>query len=271
MSKLITRAVTGTVFIGLILGSLWFHPLTAAVVFGIFMIIGIQEYHTFFAKSERVETAAIGSMIMASLSFTIFVLYLHDVLPFGMLALILPVVFGTFISELWRKKKDPVMNMATQAFMFIYIVIPFSILAYLAVHFMNGISIVIGLFLLVWTNDTFAFLTGKLLGKNKMFPRISPNKTWEGTIGGFAFAVIVGATIGWFTSRLDFWVVTACIVAPSAVLGDLLESMMKRHFEVKDSGTLLPGHGGVLDRFDATLFAAPFFLAWDAIYLAYIY
>ena len=270
MIKLLVRGITGAAFVGLIIGSLWFHPLAAAIVFGVFMLIGVQEFHTLFSKDERVELNAFNGMTMASLVYAVFILYLYDLVPFEMLAMVLPIVFTLFIIEIWKKKKDPIVNAALSAFTFMYLVIPFSILAYLSVHFMNGITIVIGLFILVWTNDTFAYLSGRTFGRTKLFPRISPNKTWEGTIGGLIFALLVGASIGYYVGRIDYWLITAAIVAPCAVLGDLLESMMKRHFDVKDSGTLLPGHGGVLDRFDATLFAAPFFLAWDSIYLAYM-
>jgi phosphatidate cytidylyltransferase len=108
----------------------------------------------------------------------------------------------------------------------------------------------------------------KLWGKTKLFERISPKKTWEGTIGGLLMTILAGYIIGTFvnTDRTLFWVVSAVIIAPCAVYGDLLESLFKRSLEIKDSGNILPGHGGILDRFDAALFAIPFFYCWTMIY-----
>jgi phosphatidate cytidylyltransferase len=106
-----------------------------------------------------------------------------------------------------------------------------------------------------------------MIGKTKLIERISPNKTWEGTIGGIVMTILAGALIGYFADAYLYWTVAAGIIASTSTLGDLIESMMKRSLNVKDSGNLLPGHGGILDRFDATLFTVPFFLAWNFIYL----
>lgn len=126
----------------------------------------------------------------------------------------------------------------------------------------------IGMFLLIWTNDTFAYLTGRFIGKTKLFERISPKKTWEGTIGGVVFTIGVGYLIGLWSSDYTstFWMVSAVLIAPCAIFGDLLESLFKRSLNIKDSGNILPGHGGILDRFDATLFAVPFFYSWVMFY-----
>jgi phosphatidate cytidylyltransferase len=127
---------------------------------------------------------------------------------------------------------------------------------------------VVGMYILIWTNDTFAYLTGRMFGKTKLFERISPKKTWEGTIGGVFVTLIFGFIIGAFINKGEelFWIISAMIIAPCAIYGDLLESLFKRSLNIKDSGTILPGHGGILDRFDAALFAIPFFYCWAMIY-----
>jgi phosphatidate cytidylyltransferase len=125
------------------------------------------------------------------------------------------------------------------------------------------------MFLLIWTNDTFAYFSGRAFGKRKLFERISPKKTWEGTIGGILFTLLLGFIIGAYINKGEvlFWMVSALIIAPGAIFGDLLESLFKRSLNIKDSGKILPGHGGVLDRFDAALFTIPFFYCWSIIYL----
>ena len=132
----------------------------------------------------------------------------------------------------------------------------------------SNFNIVIGLFLLIWTNDTFAYLTGWIFGRTKLFERISPKKTWEGTIGGFLFTILIGYLIGslFQPGTSYFWIIAAIIIAPCAIFGDLLESLFKRSRDLKDTGNILPGHGGVLDRFDAAFYAIPFFYAWVIVF-----
>lgn len=149
-----------------------------------------------------------------------------------------------------------------------YIGIPVSLLMILA-HFGEHYhwELPMGLLLLVWSSDTFAYVSGKFLGKTPLFPSVSPNKTWEGTVGGALGCIIVGWGLHHFWQLDHFpaywWIWAAAITAVTAPLGDLVESQLKRSHDIKDSGQLLPGHGGVLDRFDAFLFILPFIaVAW---------
>jgi phosphatidate cytidylyltransferase len=131
----------------------------------------------------------------------------------------------------------------------------------------SGKLIILVLVLSIWINDTMAYIVGSLIGKTPL-TSWSPKKTWEGTIGGVIFTLIVGYIIGAFINRGEefFWIVSAVIIAPCAIYGDLLESLFKRSLNIKDSGNILPGHGGILDRFDAVLFTIPFFYCWTIIY-----
>jgi phosphatidate cytidylyltransferase len=151
----------------------------------------------------------------------------------------------------------------------IYVVGPFYLSIDLHVRDTSTLPKVLGMFLLIWTNDSFAYFTGRAFGKRKLFERISPKKTWEGTIGGILFTLLLGFIIGAYINKGEvlFWMVSALIIAPGAIFGDLLESLFKRSLNIKDSGKILPGHGGVLDRFDAALFTIPFFYCWSIIYL----
>ena len=121
-------------------------------------------------------------------------------------------------------------------------------------------NILLGSFILIWVNDTFAYLIGKNFGKQKLFPSISPKKTFEGFLGGLFFACVSSYFITKFTDTLDFtsWLIISIIVSVFGTLGDLIESKYKRQANVKDSGVIMPGHGGLLDRLDSIIFAAPF-------------
>lgn len=121
------------------------------------------------------------------------------------------------------------------------------------------IGVILGLFILTWSSDVFAYLTGSMFGKHKLFERISPKKTWEGSFGGLVFALLAAYILSIFITDISLlrWLVLAVVIVISGTLGDLVESMLKRNAGVKDSGTIFPGHGGVLDRFDAVIFATP--------------
>lgn len=150
-----------------------------------------------------------------------------------------------------------------------YITVPFTFINFftLAVSYNKDYNseLILGFFILLWTNDTFAYLTGKFLGKHKLWEKISPNKTWEGFFGGVFFTAIIGFIISLFFisffTTID-WIIISIIISLFGTLGDLTESMLKRQAGVKDSGNFMPGHGGILDRFDGVLFAVPAVLGY---------
>jgi phosphatidate cytidylyltransferase len=172
------------------------------------------------------------------------------------------------LAELWTKKEHPLINISVLVFGIIYVVGPFYLTIDMNLRDDSYMPSVVAMFLLIWTNDTFAYLSGRLFGKTKLFERISPKKTWEGTIGGIVMTILLGFIIGTYINQGEtmFWIISAIIIAPCAIFGDLLESLFKRSLGIKDSGTILPGHGGILDRFDAALFSIPFFYCWTMIY-----
>ncbi|MFM7473962.1 MAG: phosphatidate cytidylyltransferase, partial [Crocinitomicaceae bacterium] len=188
---------------------------------------------------------------------------------------IVPIIFLVIINELWRNIGNPILNISTLLFGVGYTLIPFILiiaLGKLSIDEQVNFPLVLGMYLLIWTNDTFAYFSGRFFGKKPLFSRISPQKTEEGNIGGVVFTIGVSLILAATTKEFSysFWLVAALITAPSAILGDLLESLFKRSVKVKDSGSILPGHGGILDRFDAVLFTVPFFYFWSLFYLHYI-
>ena len=176
-----------------------------------------------------------------------------------------PFVFTIFIYELYSNSKEPFANIAFMILGLFYIGIPFALVNFIAFdgdEFRN--RIVFGLLVLTWVNDTGAYLTGSMIGKTPLFPRISPKKTWEGSIGGLVTTLFFGWALSFLFDDIPVtqWLGLAVIVGIFGGLGDLVESMLKRSVDVKDSGNLLPGHGGLLDRFDAFIFVVPFAAAY---------
>ncbi len=182
---------------------------------------------------------------------------------------VFPLLFGQFIIEMYRCRKDPIRQVSVQWTGIFYIAVPLSMLVDLGIEYNSSGEavydslIVLFYVLLIWVNDVGAYLVGMSVGKRRLFPRLSPKKSWEGFWGGVLLTIAASACFGYYIEGaagygLLLWVLTGAIVAFAAVAGDLVESMMKRAVGVKDSGRAIPGHGGFLDRFDAMLFSLPF-------------
>lgn len=272
MNNIIQRTLTGSVFVLLVLASLWFGDITTVILFGIFTIFGLIEFYRLFNQHESVKVSwkfatAVGVLIFAILSASFM-----EWIPLIFIFFLIPILFLNMLIELWKKEDEPIYNIAIQMLGIVYIVFPFYLMVELNKQSSHDFPRAIGMFLLIWTNDTFAFLSGKFFGKTKLFERISPKKTWEGTVGGGVLTILVAVLLAFFYNDkqdLGFWIGAAIIVVPAAVLGDLLESLFKRNLNIKDSGKFLPGHGGILDRFDAAIFTVPFYYCWSLFYSYY--
>ena len=272
MNNFIVRIITGSVFVVSVLACLWFGTIPTFILFSCFTVLGLIEFYKLFNQHESVKVSWKIASFLGLLGFGILSSTFLDWTPRILLFLLIPVLFINMLIELWKKENEPIYNIAVQMLGFIYIVIPFYLMVMLNQQSSHDMPRAIGMFLLIWTNDSFAFVTGKLFGKTKLLERISPNKTWEGTIGGGILTIVVATLLAFFYNDkqdLIFWIVAAIIVVPCSVLGDLLESLFKRNLNLKDSGTLLPGHGGILDRFDAALFTVPFYFCWSLFYSYY--
>ena len=268
LGNLGTRALTGAVFATVVIGSILWNPYAQALVFSVFMVLGLMEFYRLFKNDKIVSVSSEIGIFIGIFIFTLLIGISAKVLPIISITVIFPLFFTLVLSELWKKKENPVINISVLVFGIIYVVVPFYLTIDLNLRDTSYLPAVVGMYLLIWANDSFAYLTGRAFGKTKLFERISPKKTWEGTIGGVFFTLLFGYIIGAFINRGEevFWIISAVIIAPCAIYGDLLESLFKRSLKIKDTGSILPGHGGILDRFDAALFGIPFFYCWSMIY-----
>lgn len=266
MNNIVIRSLSGAVLIILVLGSILIHSWAMVLCFGVFTVLALIEFYNFFQNTETVSVSKPAGILVGTIIFSVFAFMLLDRIPITLiLMLIFLSLFSLFLSEIWRKKPNPLFNLGVYTSSYIYIILPFLIMILIAVGYSK--ILLATMFILIWTNDTFAYLSGRLFGKTKLFPRISPNKTREGSIGGAILTVLVALTISYFVDQeYVLWTGAALVISISSILGDLLESLFKRSVNVKDSGNIMPGHGGILDRFDASLIAAPFFYCWLVIY-----
>jgi phosphatidate cytidylyltransferase len=269
MSNLAKRSITGLLFGIVVLGSIFYGPYTQIAIFSLFMLLGLIEYYRLFDQHPIVNISKEIGVFIGVFIFSLLVGISLKILPIISITIIFPLFFTLILNELWKKQENPIINISVLVFGIIYIVIPFYLTIDLNLRNTSYLPLIVGMFLLIWTNDCFAYCIGRVLGKRKLFERISPNKTWEGALGGILFTLILGYIIGAYINKGEelFWMVSALIIAPCSIYGDLLESLFKRSLNIKDSGTILPGHGGILDRFDAALFAIPFFYSWAMLYL----
>lgn len=264
MNNFFQRLFTAGGFVAALLFSTYFGHLPFSVLFLLITVLGCWEFYGLVEISGNSPQKLTGTLVGA---FTFILCYFvseHQLAP-GFLSLLLLPLFLVFIVELFRKKELPFHNIALTFLGIFYVALPFSLL-----HFILTITgtytwqILFGCWFILWSNDTGAYLSGSAFGKNKLFPRVSPGKSWEGSIGGALAAFVVTFIIsGWYSciSRFD-WFILAAILIVIGTLGDLVESLFKRSLGVKDSGKILPGHGGILDRFDSLLMSIPFVFAY---------
>lgn len=262
MNNIVVRGLSGAVFVILVVGSLWLNVYTSFVCLALFTLLGLNEFYQLFKNANQVQISVPFSTAISFFTFFLLAASFMDWIPLHFVVLAIPVMFLSMLVELWRKKENPIQNLGIHFLGWLYVVVPFLIMLIIQLKTIENHTVIFML-ILIWSNDTFAYLSGRMLGKTKLFERISPNKTWEGTIGGIVMTMVIGGIIA-FTTNQDylFWTVSAMIVAPAAIFGDLLESLFKRSLNIKDTGNIMPGHGGILDRFDAALFTAPLFFCW---------
>lgn len=271
MNNFATRAITGTLFVLIVVAAVVVNAITLGTFFA--LVVALSSYEFTHLLSQRYKNIpVIFSTVISTLSFIIIALFVtKPFFHYSLWLFIILLIVLIFIIELYRKKENPIENIMVGLFPLFYIVLPFSLL-YISAFFGTSdyhYEIILGFFLMLWASDTGAYLVGSKIGKHKLFERISPKKTWEGSIGGAVLAIIVAALLNMYYPILSLpeWIIAALIIVIFGNLGDLTESLFKRSLSVKDSGNILPGHGGLLDRFDGLLIAAPVYF----IYLMYIY
>ncbi len=270
LKTILVRSLSGFIFVAIVIAALLNGIWATGALFLIFSIIGLNEYYKLLTNYPSSKPNSFLGMVIGIFSYALIFLWVIGEIDAKYILLILPFLSLVFIVELFQKKGNvPMFNIGSTFLGLLYIVIPFSIISIIANH--DGIynyEIPLGALLLIWLNDTAAFLSGSFFGKHKLFERVSPKKTWEGFIGGIVFSLVGAYILSLLFESLDLtgWMVIALIVSIIGTLGDLVESQLKRTAHVKDSGKLMPGHGGVLDRFDSLLFSLPvilfFLLFW---------
>jgi phosphatidate cytidylyltransferase len=260
MNNLVLRSITGAIFATVVLGSVLWDPFAQMAVFSIFMVLGLVEFYALFKNHSIVKVSKEIGLFIGLFIFTLMIGISLQWLPELSLVLIFPLFFTLILAELWTKKEHPLINISVLVFGIIYVVGPFYLTIDMNLRDDSYMPSVVAMFLLIWTNDTFAYLSGRLFGRTKLFERISPKKTWEGTIAGIIISVaLVTKVLGtWIPIQEKYIFLMSVVAAIAGTFGDLFESKIKRMAGVKDSGSMMPGHGGFLDRFDSILFAVPF-------------
>lgn len=270
-NNFIQRAITGIIFVGVLIGCILGGPISFTLLFALITALTIHEFGNIVSKQPDVEINKPICMLAGVFLFFGFA-YL-GVMP-GQTEILIPYLFliiYLLVSELYLKKKNPLSNWAYAMMSQIYIALSFAMLNVLAYHSIGNEGelsnyqvqynpiLPLSIFIFTWINDTGAYCTGMLFGKHRLFERISPKKSWEGSIGGGVFSIIAAIVMAHYFPfmPISIWIGLALTVVIFGTLGDLTESLLKRTIGIKDSGNILPGHGGMLDRFDSTLMAVP--------------
>lgn len=268
MNETLKRSISGAIYVILLLASILFSTKSFFILFGIFLLIAVVEF------CNLLHIQKIIPFVVAVATYLLF--YKINIATNGFLYILkfnktfdLIVLFSTlFVSVkcfhfLFDNKIIKIDSFSKYVYLIGYIILPFIIITKIPFGKYNyNPKIIISIFILIWTNDTFAYIVGKSIGKIKLFERISPKKTIEGFLGGLLFSVIASYLISKYYIQIAegktfIWIIIALIVSVFGTIGDLIESKFKRLAGVKDSGAIMPGHGGILDRLDSVIFVAP--------------
>ena len=273
MKNLITRSITGVIFVAAVV-TCFLRPEAMIFLFALVTGFTVWEYTGIVNNLENVAVNRFLSTVAAVYFFLAMSGFCSGIVPSAVFIPYLLTVVYMFISELYTKAPNPINNWAYTMLSQMYIALPFSMINVLAFRGAGDAVIYnyllpLSIFIFLWTNDTGAYLSGSLFGKHKLFPRVSPGKSWEGSIGGGILVLAVAAFLGWYENSgihegavelamsIPQWMGLGLVVVFFGTWGDLVESLFKRTIGIKDSGNILPGHGGMLDRFDSSLMAIP--------------
>lgn len=276
MNESLKRALSGVVYVALLIIATSYSVNSFYILFGIFMLIAVYEF------CQLVDLNKILPLLFGTTIYTLATYFksgftyqsgrTNDILLLAATLFVSIKCLMLLFSSVTRIDK-----LSKYIYVIGYVIFPFLLIAKIPFG-IKGFNpkIIISIFILIWTNDTFAYIVGKSIGKHKLIEKISPKKTIEGFIGGIVFSVIAGILISKFyiqakpnhqSLSLIIWTVSAVIISVFSTLGDLIESKFKRIAGVKDSGNIMPGHGGILDRLDSIIFVAPFvYLFYQILY-----
>jgi len=293
MNETLKRAISGAVYIALLLTSILFSTESFITLFGVFLIITIYEFSN-IVNLNKVFSILFGTLIYSSIilvshynkqstkflneTFNTNISLETNIKQLDLILLAITIVVSIkCIIFLFYDSVQKVSTSSKYLYLLGYITLPFVFIVKISFGTNDyNPKIILGLFVLIWTNDTFAYLVGKSMGKHKLFERVSPKKTIEGFLGGVVFAAFAGFLISklyiqpkpeFSNTSILIWTIIALIVSIFGTIGDLIESKFKRIAGIKDSGSIMPGHGGILDRLDSVIFVAPIiFLFYQILY-----
>jgi phosphatidate cytidylyltransferase len=276
LKTLATRSTSAVFFVIILVSCIYYSYLSLFFLFFVVAAIALHEYYLLAEKLNVIPHKIIGYTFSALLFIYFSLNSMYCFMPFDLvviksilLSLLFLFPFILLILALFSNSASALLNAKHTLFGILYAVFPFALLVTIPVTVSNGALDynyfkVLGIIFLIWSNDTFAYIGGSLFGKHKMYERISPGKTWEGTLIGVLITIAIGFLLNLNNTYAHnfVWPCIAIIVSVLGTIGDLVESMLKRMAGVKDSGKLMPGHGGALDRFDSLIFVSPFIYAF---------
>lgn len=272
MKNFTIRTISSVVFVLILINSTLLNKYLFFSLFAIILSLSLWEFYN-LNKKGGINPQIITGIIVSIFIYVSVFLFIQKIVDFKIFLAFIPVFILIPIIEIFRKQENKIPNLIYTLMGIFYFSIPFALLNSIISPTGNPLiykpEVMIGLFIIIWINDAGAYIFGKLLGKHKMAKKISPNKTWEGAIGG-AIASIALSLV--YFNLFDLFNATIVIIMSlttviAGTVGDLTESLFKRHFNVKDSGNIIPGHGGIYDRFDSLIFASPVYFVFVQLFL----
>jgi phosphatidate cytidylyltransferase len=270
LSNFLRRSFTALWIVVFILGGFWLHPISFFIT-GFILLAGTQYEYYLMIRNTGVQPQMASGIVTGLTAYTLSTLIASGLLSINYFLILIPMMSAIMVIELYRKQEKPFDSLAHSFFSVLYTAVPFSMFPFAAfsrkgidsilphgtVVFSPGL--IIGFFILIWAFDSGAYLIGMSIGKHRLMERISPKKSWEGFFGGMIIAAIVAWIFSGWLGIIDRkgWIMVSVIISIAGTYGDLVESMLKRSIGVKDSGTIMPGHGGFLDRFDSVIISFP--------------
>jgi len=263
LKKFYTRTLTGAVYVSIIIGSTFAGKYIFFSLFALILVITLFEFFRMSRGKNIYPQTYFGTGISLIL-YSILFLYGQKLVSEKIMWLMTLILLIVPAIEIFRKKENAIVNIAITFTGILLITIPYSLFNLILIPISNQPELykpelLLGLMVMIWASDSGAYIFGSLFGKHKMAEKISPNKSWEGAIGGIIFSILI--SIVYFSFFKYFNTIQIILISATSIIagifGDLFESLIKRNFAIKDSGNILPGHGGLYDRFDSLLFAAP--------------
>lgn len=267
VKKTAVRAISGAVYVILIILACWWGDIGIVLLAGLFGALGISEFRSM--NFPDASTQGVGLFDILGALALIFVTVPSSLIPYPFFFIWILWLIGRMIITIYSRHPHPEKIFCIDITSQVYIAFPLSLMVAAAIYLqtlVNTCMPLLAMFILIWINDTGAFLFGSMLGKHRLFERVSPKKSWEGFWGGLICCVATGALIGisncklaagYIGSPVVFWTLAGLVVCVASTFGDLFESVIKRNLKLKDSGNLIPGHGGILDRIDSLLLVIP--------------